>query len=163
MTVERLRPFSSTIFAEMSALAARIGAVNLGQGFPDEDGPPAMLKAARQAIADGVNQYPPGLGIPALRQAIADQRRRRYGTEYDPDTEVLVTVGATEAIAGAMVAAKDGIVKAWNAVRGAFTAAKDWIIGTALPALKSAPSPAPPAPRWPRPAARRNRRPAGCR
>ncbi|NVN53685.1 pyridoxal phosphate-dependent aminotransferase [Mycolicibacterium hippocampi] len=103
MTVHRLQPYAVTIFAEMSALAARIGAVNLGQGFPDEDGPPAMLEAARQAIADGVNQYPPGLGIPALRQAIADQRRRRYGTEYDPDTEVLVTVGATEAIAASVL------------------------------------------------------------
>ncbi|MGB3354457.1 MAG: pyridoxal phosphate-dependent aminotransferase [Mycobacterium sp.] len=103
MTVHRLQPYAVTVFAEMSALAARIGAVNLGQGFPDEDGPPAMLEAARQAIADGVNQYPPGPGIPALRQAIADQRRRRYGTGYDPDTEVLVTVGATEAIAASVL------------------------------------------------------------
>lgn len=103
MTVQRLQPYAVTIFAEMSALAARIGAVNLGQGFPDEDGPPAMLAAAQRAIAEGVNQYPPGLGIPALREAIADQRKRRYGTEYDPDTEVLVTVGATEAIAAAVL------------------------------------------------------------
>ncbi|MGB2918988.1 MAG: pyridoxal phosphate-dependent aminotransferase [Mycobacterium sp.] len=103
MTVHRLAPYAVTIFAEMSALAARIGAVNLGQGFPDEDGPPAMLAASQHAIAEGVNQYPPGLGIPALRQAIADQRRRRYGTEYDPDTEVLVTVGATEAIAASVL------------------------------------------------------------
>ncbi|WP_370500013.1 pyridoxal phosphate-dependent aminotransferase [Mycolicibacterium sp. jd] len=103
MTVRRLQPYAVTIFAEMSALAARVGAVNLGQGFPDEDGPPAMLKAAENAIAEGVNQYPPGLGIAPLRQAIADQRRRRYGSEYDPDTEVLVTVGATEAIAAAIL------------------------------------------------------------
>ena len=103
MTVERLKPYAVTIFAEMSALAARIGAVNLGQGFPDEDGPAAMLAAAKQAIADGVNQYPPGLGIPELREAIAEQRSRRYGTEYDPDTEVLVTVGATEAIAASVL------------------------------------------------------------
>ena len=103
MTVERLKPFAVTIFAEMSALAARIGAVNLGQGFPDEDGPAAMLSAAQRAIADGVNQYPPGLGIPELRQAIAGQRSRHYGTEYDPDTEVLVTVGATEAIAASVL------------------------------------------------------------
>ena len=103
MTVHRLAPYAVTIFAEMSALAARIGAVNLGQGFPDEDGPPAMLAAAQQAIAEGINQYPPGLGIPALRQAVADQRRRRYGTDYDPDTEVLVTVGATEAIAASVL------------------------------------------------------------
>ena len=103
MTVSRLQPYALTIFAEMSALAARIGAVNLGQGFPDEDGPPAMLKAAENAIAEGVNQYPPGLGIAPLRQAIAAQRSRRYGADYDPDTEVLVTVGATEAIAAAVL------------------------------------------------------------
>lgn len=103
MTVQRLQPYAVTVFAEMSALAARVGAVNLGQGFPDEDGPPAMLKAAENAIAEGVNQYPPGLGVASLRQAIADQRRRRYGTVYDPDTEVLVTVGATEAIAASVL------------------------------------------------------------
>ncbi|ASW94060.1 pyridoxal phosphate-dependent aminotransferase [Mycobacterium intracellulare] len=103
MTVSRLRPYATTVFAEMSALATRIGAVNLGQGFPDEDGPPAMLKAAQEAIADGVNQYPPGIGIAPLRHVIAAQRHRQYGIEYDPDTEVLVTVGATEAIASAVI------------------------------------------------------------
>jgi N-succinyldiaminopimelate aminotransferase len=103
MTVSRLQPYAVTIFAQMSALAARIGAVNLGQGFPDEDGPPAMLEAAEKAIAEGVNQYPPGLGVPALREAIAAQRKRTFGTEYDPDTEVLVTVGATEAIAASVL------------------------------------------------------------
>lgn len=103
MTVSRLRPYATTVFAEMSALAARIGAVNLGQGFPDEDGPSAMLKAAQEAIANGVNQYPPGIGIAPLRHAIAAQRHRQYGIEYDPDTEVLVTVGATEAIASAVI------------------------------------------------------------
>ncbi|ORA17006.1 pyridoxal phosphate-dependent aminotransferase [Mycobacterium asiaticum] len=103
MTVPRLRPYATTVFAEMSALAARIGAVNLGQGFPDEDGPPEMLRAAQDAIAEGVNQYPPGLGIASLRQAIAAQRQRHFGIEYDPDTEVLVTVGATEAIASAVL------------------------------------------------------------
>jgi N-succinyldiaminopimelate aminotransferase len=101
--VTRLEPYATTIFAEMSALAARIGAVNLGQGFPDEDGPAAMLEAAQAAIADGTNQYPPGPGIPALREAIAAQRARAYGIDYDPDTEVLVTVGATEAIAAAVL------------------------------------------------------------
>ena len=103
MTVSRLKPFTTTVFAQMSALAARIGAVNLGQGFPDEDGPPAMLHAAQQAIADGVNQYPPGPGIAALREAIAAHRRRHFGVEYDPVSEVLVTVGATEAIAAAVL------------------------------------------------------------
>lgn len=103
MTVRRLQPFAVTIFAEMSALATRLGAVNLGQGFPDEDGPVEMLKVAQNAIADGINQYPPGLGVPELRQAIAAQRKRVHGVQYDPDTEVLVTVGATEAIAASVI------------------------------------------------------------
>ncbi|HEU0190291.1 MAG TPA: pyridoxal phosphate-dependent aminotransferase [Mycobacterium sp.] len=103
MTVSRLEPYATTIFAEMSALAARIGAVNLGQGFPDEDGPASMLKAAQDAIAEGHNQYPPGPGIRELRQAVAAQRKRHFGVDYDPDTEVLVTVGATEAIAAAVI------------------------------------------------------------
>jgi N-succinyldiaminopimelate aminotransferase len=103
MTVHRLRPYTTTVFAEMSALAARVGAVNLGQGFPDEDGPQPMLKAAQDAIANGVNQYPPGPGIAMLRQAIVRQRKRRFGVEYDPDSEVLVTVGATEAIAASVI------------------------------------------------------------
>jgi len=102
--VSRLRPFTTTIFAEMSALAAETGAINLGQGFPDTDGPPAMLRAAERAIADGVNQYPPGPGIPDLRAAIAEARKRDRGQDFDPDTEVLVTVGATEAIAAAVIA-----------------------------------------------------------
>ena len=103
MTVERLRPYSVNVFAAMSALAAEVGAVNLGQGFPDEDGPSAMLEVARQAIADGVNQYPPGPGIAPLRQAIARQRTRHYGADFDPDSEVLVTVGASEAIAATVL------------------------------------------------------------
>ena len=102
--VPRLRPFTTTIFAEMSALAVSTGAINLGQGFPDTDGPAAMLQVAREAIAGGHNQYPPGPGIPELRRAIADQRRRDYGQEFDSDREVLVTVGATEAIAAAILA-----------------------------------------------------------
>src|ERR1700758_4106604 len=103
MTVSRLRPYATTVFAEMSALAARIGAVNLGQGFPDEDGPPALLKAAQDAIAEGANQYPPGIGIAPLRHAIVAHRRRHFGIDYDPGTEVLVTVGATAAIAAAVI------------------------------------------------------------
>ncbi|MEU9808113.1 pyridoxal phosphate-dependent aminotransferase [Mycobacterium sp. NPDC050853] len=102
-TVRRLRPYATTIFAEMSALAVQHDAINLGQGFPDEDGPPAMLEAAREAIASGMNQYPPGPGIPELRRAIAADRLARYGEDLDPDTQVLVTVGATEAIAGALL------------------------------------------------------------
>lgn len=102
--VPALQPFRTTIFAEMSALASRTGAINLGQGFPDSDGPPAMLEAAQQAIRDGYNQYPPGPGTPELRQAIALARARDRGQAFDPETEVLVTVGATEAIAAAVIA-----------------------------------------------------------
>jgi len=97
----QLRP---TIFAEMSALAAATGAINLGQGFPDEDGPAEVLDAARQAISDGVNQYPPGIGLPVLRQAIAAHQDRFYGIDVDADTEVLVTAGATEALAATILA-----------------------------------------------------------
>jgi len=105
--VPRLRPFTSTIFAEMTALATASGAINLGQGFPDEDGPRAMLDVAREAIASGVNQYPPGPGTPELRAAVAAARLRDYGQVFDPDSEVLVTVGATEAIAAAVLALAD--------------------------------------------------------
>ncbi len=100
----RLRP---TIFAEMSALATSTGSINLGQGFPDEDGPSEVLEAARQAISDGMNQYPPGPGMPVLRRAIADHQRRFYGLEVEPDTEVLVTAGATEALTASILALAD--------------------------------------------------------
>ena len=93
-----------TIFAEMSALAARTSAANLGQGFPDEDGPKWIREVAIEAIRAGVNQYPPGRGTAELRQAIAAHQARRYGIELDPDTEVLVTTGATEALAAALLA-----------------------------------------------------------
>src|SRR5256885_11907012 len=96
--------FGTTIFAEMTALALQTGAVNLGQGFPDTDGPSGMLDRAQRAIGEGINQYPPGPGLPPLRQAIAAHREARYGLSYDPDGEVLVTVGATEAIAAAILA-----------------------------------------------------------
>ncbi|MFF8409794.1 pyridoxal phosphate-dependent aminotransferase [Streptomyces omiyaensis] len=101
----RLAEFGTTIFAEMSALAARTGSINLGQGFPDTDGPEEVREAAVRALRDGHgNQYPPGPGVPELRTAIADHQRDRYGLEYDPDTEVLVTAGATEAIAASLLA-----------------------------------------------------------
>lgn len=93
-----------TIFAEMSALAARTGAINLGQGFPDEDGPAAVLEAAVAAIRAGDNQYPPGMGIPDLRLAVAEHQKRFYGLDLDPDREVLITAGATEAIAATLLA-----------------------------------------------------------
>jgi N-succinyldiaminopimelate aminotransferase len=102
--VRRMHPFGTTVFAEMSALAARTGAVNLGQGFPDTDGPPQMLEAAVAALRSGQNQYPPGPGVPALRAAVAEHQRRFWGLEYDPSTEVLVTAGATEAVAAAILA-----------------------------------------------------------
>jgi len=100
----RLDGLGTTIFAEMSALAATTGSVNLGQGFPDTDGPTSLLEAAVQAIRSGANQYPPGQGIANLRQAIATHQERFYRLSVDPDTEVLVTTGATEAIAAAMLA-----------------------------------------------------------
>ncbi|MGI5481638.1 pyridoxal phosphate-dependent aminotransferase [Streptomyces lavendofoliae] len=100
----RLAEFGTTIFAEMSALAVSTGSVNLGQGFPDTDGPDRIAEAAVRAIRDGRgNQYPPGPGVPELRTAVTDHQRERYGLRYDPDTEVLVTAGATEAIAAALL------------------------------------------------------------
>ena len=101
----RLRGMGTTIFAEMSARALATGSVNLGQGFPDEDGPPEIAALAADAIASGrANQYAPGRGFPETRAAIAAHQARWYGLSYDPDTEVLVTAGATEAIAAAMLA-----------------------------------------------------------
>jgi N-succinyldiaminopimelate aminotransferase len=99
----RLQGFGTTIFAEMSALAVGTGSINLGQGFPDTDGPAVVADAAVDAIRAGHNQYPPGPGIPELRAAIVRHQRRFYGIELDADTEVLVTAGATEAIAAAML------------------------------------------------------------
>ena len=102
--VQRMTEFGTTIFAEMSALAVATGSINLGQGFPDTDGPAELLDAAAEAIRTGHNQYPPGPGVPELRQAISDHQRRRYGLDYDLAAEVLVTAGATEAIAAALLA-----------------------------------------------------------
>ncbi|MDJ1138319.1 pyridoxal phosphate-dependent aminotransferase [Streptomyces iconiensis] len=100
----RLAEFGTTIFAEMSALATRTGAINLGQGFPDTDGPEEVREAAVRALRDGRgNQYPPGPGVPELRAAVAAHQLRFHGLTYDPDTEVLVTAGATEAIAASLL------------------------------------------------------------
>ena len=100
---ERLVEFGTTIFAEMSALALATGAINLGQGFPDTDGPQEVADAAVAAIRAGHNQYPPGLGIADLRLAVAEHQNRFYDLDFDPDTEVLITAGATEAIAAVML------------------------------------------------------------
>jgi N-succinyldiaminopimelate aminotransferase len=103
----KLSEFGETIFAEMSALATRTGAVNLGQGFPDTDGPAVVAEAAIDAIRAGHNQYPPGPGIASLRQAVARHQHRFYGIDVDPDTEVLITAGATEALTAAMLSLCD--------------------------------------------------------
>ena len=100
----RLRDVPPTIFTTMSALALRTGSVNLGQGFPDRDGPAAVLEAAAEALRSGRNQYAPGPGVPELRQAVARHQAHHYGIELDPDRQVLVTAGATEAIAAAVLA-----------------------------------------------------------
>ncbi|HUJ64968.1 MAG TPA: aminotransferase class I/II-fold pyridoxal phosphate-dependent enzyme, partial [Acidimicrobiales bacterium] len=100
----RLQGLGTTVFAEMSALAERTGSINLGQGFPDRDGPAEVADAAIEAIRHGRNQYPPGPGIPELRQAISAHQKRFYGLDFDADTEVLVTAGATEAITAAVIA-----------------------------------------------------------
>src|SRR5580698_1097844 len=101
----RLAGLGTTIFAEMSELAVATGSVNLGQGFPDTDGPEQIAAAAADAIRHGRgNQYPPGAGIPELRRAIVDHQRRFYDIALDPDKAVLVTAGATEAIASALLA-----------------------------------------------------------
>jgi len=104
---ERLTGVGMTIFAEMSALAVRTGSVNLGQGFPDTDGPQSVIDAAVDALRSGRNQYAPGIGVPELRGAIAEHQQRWYDIELDPDTEVLVTTGATEALAAAFLALID--------------------------------------------------------
>ncbi|WP_193665606.1 pyridoxal phosphate-dependent aminotransferase [Nocardioides kribbensis] len=103
----RLHGIAPTIFSEMSALAARTGSVNLGQGFPDVDGPPEVIARAVEALGAGANQYAPGPGVPALRQAVARHQARHYGIELDPDTEVVVTTGATEGVAAALLGLLD--------------------------------------------------------
>ncbi|WP_137121853.1 pyridoxal phosphate-dependent aminotransferase [Segeticoccus rhizosphaerae] len=102
--IARMRPFGETIFAEMTQRALRVNAVNLGQGFPDTDGPREILDAAIAAINSGRNQYPPAIGVPELREAIAQHQKRFYDLDVDADTEVLVTAGATEAIAAVVLA-----------------------------------------------------------
>ena len=107
MLAQRLHGIPPTIFSEMSALAVRTGAVNLGQGFPDVDGPPPVIAAAVGALEHGANQYAPGIGVPALRRAIAAHQQRHYGLAVDPDTEVVVTTGCTEGVAAALLGLVD--------------------------------------------------------
>jgi N-succinyldiaminopimelate aminotransferase len=103
VTASRLQGIPPTIFTTMSALAARTGSVNLGQGFPDVDGPPEVVAEAVAALQGGANQYAPGPGVPALREAVAEHQQRHYGLAWDPDTQVVVATGATEAIAAAIL------------------------------------------------------------
>jgi N-succinyldiaminopimelate aminotransferase len=103
----RLQGIEPTIFSEMSALAVRTASINLGQGFPDVDGPPEVIEHAVSALRGGHNQYAPGLGVPALRQAVARHQQRHYGLELDPDSQVVVTTGATEGIAAALLGLVD--------------------------------------------------------
>jgi N-succinyldiaminopimelate aminotransferase len=103
-TARRLQSIAPTIFAEMSALALQTGSLNLGQGFPDEDGPSPVVEAAVEALRNGRNQYAPGRGVPELREAVAAHQQRHYGIELDPATEVVVTAGATEGVAAAIFA-----------------------------------------------------------
>lgn len=107
MLAKRLAGHGSTIFSEMSAIALRTGSVNLGQGFPDVDGPPSVIAAAVEALHHGANQYAPGTGVPALRAAIARHQQRHYGLEIDPDSQVCVTTGCTEAIAASLLGLVD--------------------------------------------------------
>jgi N-succinyldiaminopimelate aminotransferase len=103
----KLQGLGTTIFGEMSALAVATNSVNLGQGFPDTDGPRAVLDAAIDAINSGQNQYPPLIGVPSLRQAIVEHQQRFYGLTFDPDTEVLATCGASEALASTLIGLLD--------------------------------------------------------
>src|SRR4051794_22625776 len=102
-----LGSIAPTVFTVMSALAVQHGSINLGQGFPDTDGPADVLKAAADALMDGRNQYPPMSGVPELRQAVAAANARFYGLEVDPASEVVVTSGATEAITACLMAVVD--------------------------------------------------------
>ena len=104
---QRLQAVPPTIFTRMSALEVRTGSLNLGQGYPDQDGPRGMLDVASAAVLGGRNQYAPGLGVPELREAVARHQARCYGLDLDPDTQVLVTAGATEAVTAAVLALVD--------------------------------------------------------
>ena len=107
MLARRLQGIPPTIFSEMSALAVRTGSVNLGQGFPDVDGPPEVIARAVEALQGGQNQYAPGTGVPPLREAIARHQSRHYGLDLDPESQVCVTTGCTEGVAAALLGLVD--------------------------------------------------------
>ena len=107
MLARRLQGIPPTIFSQMSALAVRTSSVNLGQGFPDVDGPPAVIGRAVEALEGGANQYAPGIGVPPLREAITRHQKRHYGLDLDPDREVVVTTGCTEGVAAALLGLVD--------------------------------------------------------
>src|SRR6478672_117594 len=104
---QRVAGFGNTIFSDINALALQHGAVNLGQGAPDFDGPPEVLAAAVRAVNSALNQYAPGMGMKSAREAIARHAQRFYGEEIDPESEVLVTTGATEGIFAAILGLTD--------------------------------------------------------
>ena len=139
--VPRLQGLGTTIFAEMSALAVATDSINLGQGFPDVDGPDSMKQVVVDAIWAGRNQYPPGIGIPELRAAIVDHQKRFYGIQLDADTEVLVTAGATEAVTAAMLALVDrgDEVIALEPYYDSYTASIAMAGGTPVPVTLRAP------------------------
>ena len=103
----RVAGFGTTVFVEINNLARECDAVNLGQGAPDFDGPPEVLQAAVQAVNRALNQYAPGIGMPAVREAIAQHAARFYGQKLDPETDVLVTSGATEGVFAAILGLTD--------------------------------------------------------
>ncbi len=107
LLAERFRPFGTTIFAEINTIARQHGAVNLGQGAPDFDGPPEVLRSAIEAVNAALNQYAPGIGLPMARAAVADHAQRFYGQRLDPESEVLITAGATEAMFAAILGLSD--------------------------------------------------------
>jgi N-succinyldiaminopimelate aminotransferase len=149
----RLHGLGTTIFAEMSALAVATGSINLGQGFPDTDGPAVVAEAAARAILEGRgNQYPPGLGIPELRHAVVEHQAEWYGLDFNPDTEVLITAGATEAIAAALLALVDpgDEVIAFEPYYDSYAACIAMAGGVRVPATLRPPTQGPPTPEQPR-------------
>ncbi|WP_370240539.1 pyridoxal phosphate-dependent aminotransferase [Aeromicrobium sp.] len=140
----RVAHMGPTVFAEMSALAVRTSSINLGQGFPDTDGPASLRAAAAEAVTTGAglaNQYAPGIGMPALREAVAAHQERHYGLHLDPATEVTITTGCTEAIAGALLGLVDpgDEVIVLEPMYDSYSAMIDFAGGVRVPVLLRAP------------------------